>query len=246
MERQLRCLAFGVCRPALPVSARISVGRSSPYGPVDSAHSAPRPTGPLRASKSAKPICRESIRRTSQRSMRCVWQFASIETATILFKQLSRTAPARLFTFRRDEILEEVGNCHRGEIPQFTGIQIRSMTRTAGLEPDVRLFRNDDPNHSSTASWALIAIDGIALFTHFLIPGINRGCRLLVFHDIEFAGVEPDAMADGAAVNLSAFVFDLFHVRSAFWAAHGARPKDAGLVATDSDRESRTFAFFVA
>jgi len=37
MDRQLRCLACGVCRPASPVSAQIGLGRSSRYGQGDDA-----------------------------------------------------------------------------------------------------------------------------------------------------------------------------------------------------------------
>ena len=47
-----------------------------------------------------------------------------------------------------------------------------------------------------------------------------------------------------AAALYRAFVIDLLHVCSALRAAHGARPEDAGLVATDADGESRTFSYF--
>ena len=96
MERQLRCLAFGICRPASPVSARIGLGRSSPFGQVDSMHPASRPAGALRASKSASlPIChrvdplRASVRRDSKTANREDWHFAFTNTATNILRSIS-------------------------------------------------------------------------------------------------------------------------------------------------------------
>jgi len=117
------------------------------------------------------------------------------------------------------------------------------MTATAALVPDVSLLRIDDPDHCTTASWALIPIDGIAPFAGFFITNIDCCCRLPVSQNIDFAGVEPDAIADGATIDLGAFIVDLFHVRSALRAAHGTRPEDADLVTADAVRVSRAFSF---
>jgi hypothetical protein len=48
--------------------------------------------------------------------------------------------PARLFSLWRGETFEDIRDGNVGEISQFTGVKIRTVTRTAGLIPDMGLF----------------------------------------------------------------------------------------------------------
>ena len=139
-------------------------------------------------------------------------------------------SPLRLFAFWRGETLEEIRDCRCRKISQLAGIQVGAIAGTAGFVPDVRLFRIDHFNHRTTAAWALIAVHGITPFTNLCVTGVNCCCRLLVFENFDFASVKPDPMADDATINFGAFMVDLLHVCSAFRAAHGARPENAGPV----------------
>ena len=109
------------------------------------------------------------------------------------------------------------------------------MARTTRLVPNMGLLWINHPHHRSTAARTSIAIDHISLLAFAGITCIDRCRRLLVTHDFHFADVEPDAAAYGATIDLGSFVYDLLHVRSAFRAAHRARPKGTGLSPADYD-----------
>lgn len=166
--------------------------------------------------------------------------------ATILLKPLSRIAPSRLFSLWRGETFEEIRYGSVGKISQFTGIEIRTVTGAADLVPDVGLFWVDYFDHRSAAAWTLITVHGVTLFAYPCITDVDCRCRLLVSQNIDLAGIEPDAIADYATIDFGAFIVDLFHIRSAFRAAHGARPKDAGCMASTADCVSRLPRLFVA
>ena len=153
---------------------------------------------------------------------------------------------ARLFSFWRGETLEEIRYGNVGKISQFTGIKIRTVTGTAGLVPDVGLAWVDYFDHRSAAAWTLITVHGVTLLAYPGITDVDCRCGLLVSQNIDLASIEPDAIADRAAIDFGAFIVDLFHIRSAFRAAHGARPEDAGCMASTTDRVSRLPCLFVA
>ena len=130
--------------------------------------------------------------------------------------------PWQSFALRCGQVLEEVRDCRVGQIFEFAGIEIGSVTGTTGLVPDVGLLWVDDSDHGSAASRALVVVHGVGLFAYFFITDVDCFGGLFVFQDVDLSGVEPDAVADGATIDFGAFICDLFHVGSAFGAAHSA------------------------
>jgi hypothetical protein len=92
---------------------------------------------------------------------------------------------------RRYKALEEIRDGHGRQVGKLAGIEVRTMTGTALLKPDVRLLGVNQSNHLTGAARTSIALDLVLLFARLYVADIERGRRFLVAKLAEFTGIKP-------------------------------------------------------